>query len=202
MDPLIRKKVVFIGDATVGKTSLISRFMYDEFYNNYNVTIGTDFHSKIITTNQKLRLRLQLLDIGSSIKYHSIISSYVSNVNVCVLVYDITNQESFINVQQWFKELQEIAITRKIQFYLVGNKIDLSSQESVPIVQAKSFADSNNMKFICTSALSSMNISSLFSMISDGIIDNELVQQGLDAEMFEEEKRWRCFISSCSFFNF
>jgi Ras-related protein Rab-6A len=96
-NPLRKFKLVFLGEQSVGKTSLITRFMYDSFDNTYQATIGIDFLSKTMYLEDRT-VRLQLWDTAGQERFRSLIPSYIRDSTVAVVVYDITNSNSFHQV--------------------------------------------------------------------------------------------------------
>ena len=96
---------VFLGDQATGKTGIITRFMYDKFDTNYQATIGIDFLSKTIYLDDRT-VRLQLWDTAGQERFRSLIPSYIRDSSVAVVVYDITNRQSFNNVKKWVDEVR------------------------------------------------------------------------------------------------
>uniref|UniRef100_A0A915EDT1 Rab6 n=1 Tax=Ditylenchus dipsaci TaxID=166011 RepID=A0A915EDT1_9BILA len=99
-NPLKKFKLVFLGEQSVGKTSLITRFMYDSFDNTYQATIGIDFLSKTMYLEDRT-VRLQLWDTAGQERFRSLIPSYIRDSTVAVVVYDITNANSFHQTSKW-----------------------------------------------------------------------------------------------------
>merc|ERR1719311_1592806 len=126
---LRKYKLVFIGDQAVGKTSIISRFMYDTFDNHYASTIGIDFVSKSVPVDNGT-VRLQLWDTAGQERFRSLIPSYIRDSQVAVVVFDITNRESFLSTTKW---IQDVRAQRgnDVIIVLVGNKTDLAAQRAV-----------------------------------------------------------------------
>jgi len=116
-------KLVFLGEQSVGKTSLITRFMYDTFDNTYQATIGIDFLSKIMYTQDKT-VRLQLWDTAGQERFRSLIPSYIRDSTVAVIVYDVTNPASFEQTHKWIEDVKAERGDQVI-IILVGNKTDL-----------------------------------------------------------------------------
>ena len=102
---LQKYKLVFIGDQSVGKTSIISRFMYDQFDNHYASTIGIDFVSKSVPVDNGT-VRLQLWDTAGQERFRSLIPSYIRDSQVAVIVFDITSRESFDSTTKWISDVR------------------------------------------------------------------------------------------------
>lgn len=104
-NPLRKFKLVFLGEQSVGKTSLITRFMYDTFDNTYQATIGIDFLSKTMYLEDRT-VRLQLWDTAGQERFRSLIPSYIRDSSVAVVVYDITSTASFANTSKWVDDVR------------------------------------------------------------------------------------------------
>merc|ERR1712066_1197237 len=102
--PRSKYKLVFVGDMSVGKTSVISQFMYNHFDVSYDATIGIDFLAKTHTVDNKT-IRLQLWDTAGQERFRSLIPSYIRDSSVAVVVYAVDNADSFKNVDKWMDEV-------------------------------------------------------------------------------------------------
>ncbi|KAM3266042.1 ras-related protein RABH1b isoform X1 [Capsicum annuum] len=120
---LAKYKLVFLGDQSVGKTSIITRFMYDKFDNTYQATIGIDFLSKTMYLEDRT-VRLQLWDTAGQERFRSLIPSYIRDSSVAVIVYDVASRQSFLNTSKWIEEVRTERGSDVI-IVLVGNKTDL-----------------------------------------------------------------------------
>ena len=132
--PLRKFKLVFLGEQSVGKTSLITRFMYDTFDNTYQATIGIDFLSKTMYLEDRT-VRLQLWDTAGQERFRSLIPSYIRDSSVAVVVYDITNRASFQNTSKWVDDVRAER-GNDVIIVLVGNKTDLSDKRYVSHFQS------------------------------------------------------------------
>src|SRR3569832_2011329 len=103
--PLDKYKLVFLGDQSVGKTSIITRFMYDNFARHYQATIGIDFLSNTMYLEDR-SVRLQLWDTAGQERFRSLIPSYIRDSSVAVVVYDVSNRTSFLNTGRWVEEVR------------------------------------------------------------------------------------------------
>eukprot|EP01080_Neovahlkampfia_damariscottae_P004056 gene4056-7345_t len=162
--PSQKFKLVFLGDQSVGKTSMITRFMYDTFDTNYKATIGIDFLSKTIYLDDTT-VRLQLWDTAGQERFRSLIPSYIRDSSIAIVVYDITSRKSFDNVDKW---LMDIRSERgdDIVIMMVGNKSDLSEKREVTVEDGESKARDNNCLFLETSAKRGYNIKTLFTKVA------------------------------------
>jgi len=164
VSPLAKYKLVFLGDQSVGKTSIITRFMYDKFDNTYQATIGIDFLSKTMYLEDRT-VRLQLWDTAGQERFRSLIPSYIRDSSVAVVVYDVTNRQSFLNTLRWIEEVRNERGSDVI-IVLVGNKTDLVDKRQVSIEEGDSKSRDLGVIFIETSAKAGFNIKALFRKIA------------------------------------
>lgn len=120
-----RHKIIFVGDASVGKTTIISRIMDNPYSDVYEPSIGVDFMSKNIKYHGQ-NIKLQMWDTAGQEKYKGLIPSYVRNSSIVFLVYDISVKASFDNIPKWITFIKSIENNTLV---LCGNKIDLSNRE-------------------------------------------------------------------------
>lgn len=119
-------KYIIIGDTSVGKSCILLQFLEKKFKFDHDTTIGVEFGSKIITVNDK-QLKLQIWDTAGQETFKSITRSYYRGSIGVILVYDITNRESFNNISRWLDETKSYA-NDKVVVMLVGNKTDLETK--------------------------------------------------------------------------
>mmetsp|Transcript_9696 Transcript_9696/g.16031 ORF Transcript_9696/g.16031 Transcript_9696/m.16031 type:complete len:219 (-) Transcript_9696:207-863(-) len=156
-------KVVLIGDSGVGKSNLLSRFTRNEFNLDSKSTIGVEFATKSIQVDAKT-IKAQIWDTAGQERYRAITSAYYRGAVGALLVYDISKQVTFENVERWLKELRDHA-EPNIVIMLVGNKSDLRHKRAVSTETAMAFAENNNLAFIETSALESTGVEEAFRQI-------------------------------------
>ncbi|XP_017245691.1 LOW QUALITY PROTEIN: ras-related protein RABH1e [Daucus carota subsp. sativus] len=164
VSPLAKFKLVFLGDQSVGKTSIITRFMYDKFDATYQATIGIDFLSKTMYLEDRT-IRLQLWDTAGQERFRSLIPSYIRDSSVAVVVYDVANRQSFLNTAKWIEEVRTERGSDVI-IVLVGNKTDLVDKRQVSIEEGNLKSQECGVMFIETSAKAGFNIKHLFRKIA------------------------------------
>ncbi|KAK0202941.1 GTP binding protein [Desarmillaria ectypa] len=162
--PPKRTKIVLLGDQSVGKTSLITRFMYDTFDNTYQATIGIDFLSKTMYLEDRT-VRLQLWDTAGQERFRSLIPSYIRDSSVAIVVFDITNRQSFLSTTKWIDDVRSERGSDVI-IVLVGNKADLSDKRQVTLEEATAKSTQLDILFMETSAKAGHNVKSLFKKIA------------------------------------
>jgi len=162
--PRSKYKLVFLGDESVGKTSIITRFMYDTFDQTYKVTIGIDFVSKTMYLEDRI-VRLQLWDTAGQERFRSLIPSYIRDSSVAVVVYDITNRASFLNTAQWIEDVRSER-GNDVVIMLVANKTDMQDKRQVSTDEGEKLAKDSGVMFIETSAKAGFNVKALFRKLA------------------------------------
>uniref|UniRef100_A0A8C9W237 Ras-related protein ORAB-1 n=2 Tax=Scleropages formosus TaxID=113540 RepID=A0A8C9W237_SCLFO len=153
-------KLLLIGDSGVGKSCLLLRFADDTYTESYISTIGVDFKIRTIELDGKT-IKLQIWDTAGQERFRTITSSYYRGAHGIIVVYDVTDQESFNNVKQWLQEIDRYA-SENVNKLLVGNKCDLTTKKVVDYTTAKEFADSLGIPFLETSAKNATNVEQAF----------------------------------------
>ena len=179
-----RHKVIFIGDANTGKTSIINRIIDNPFNETYEVSIGIDFMSKNIRFRGQ-NIKIQIWDSAGQEKYKGLIPSYVRNSSIVFIVYDISNRSSFDNVPNWISFVQNI---EKSTIVLCGNKTDLSRQ--VERSEAEELCKKEGLQLFECSAKTNENIKKMFyssiaGLPTFGVYDNS-EKDSLISELLEE----------------
>ena len=158
-----RHKIIFVGDAGVGKTSIINRIVDNPFSEAYEMSIGVDFMSKNLRFHGQ-NIKLQIWDSAGQEKYRGLIPSYIRNSSIVFVVYDVTSKTSFNNIPSWISFIKSIENTTII---LCGNKIDLTTRE-VQQNEGEQFAKKEGISFFEVSAKTNQNIKLMFyTAVSD-----------------------------------
>lgn len=157
-------KVVLLGDTGVGKSSLVLRFVTNNFKPYSESTIGASFMSKMIMV-EDTPIKYQIWDTAGQEKYHSLAPMYYRGAAAAIVVYDITRKQSLTTLKNWVKELKQLG-PQDIVIAIAGNKSDLNDKREVPSDQARAYADEINALFIETSAKEDSNVTKLFIDIS------------------------------------
>merc|ERR1712154_590649 len=153
-------KLLLIGDSGVGKSCLLLRFADDTYTDSYISTIGVDFKIRTVDLDTKT-IKLQIWDTAGQERFRTITSSYYRGAHGIIIVYDITDKESFDNVRQWLFEIDRYA-SENVCKLLVGNKSDLANKRAVEYEAAKGFADELQIPFLETSAKNATNVEQAF----------------------------------------
>ncbi|KAL9649710.1 hypothetical protein ABK040_009526 [Willaertia magna] len=167
-------KLLLIGDSGVGKSCLLLRFADDTYTESYISTIGVDFKIRTIELDGKT-IKLQIWDTAGQERFRTITSSYYRGAHGIIIVYDVTDQESFANVKTWLNEIDRYA-SDNVNKLLVGNKCDLTSKKVVDRSTAEEFAKGLGIPFLETSAKTSTNVEQAFTTMASEI-KNRLANQ-------------------------
>ncbi|KAH7442454.1 hypothetical protein KP509_03G089700 [Ceratopteris richardii] len=167
-------KLLLIGDSGVGKSCLLLRFADDSYLESYISTIGVDFKIRTVGLDSKT-IKLQIWDTAGQERFRTITSSYYRGAHGIIIVYDVTDQESFNNVKQWLSEIDRYA-SENVNKLLVGNKCDLTARKVVDTQTAKAFADEIGIPFLETSAKNATNVEEAFLTMATEI-KNRLASQ-------------------------
>ncbi|XP_069041597.1 uncharacterized protein [Lepisosteus oculatus] len=161
-------KLLLIGDSGVGKTCLIIRFAEDNFNSTYISTIGIDFKVKTVEVQGK-KVKLQVWDTAGQERFKTITTAYYRGAMGIILVYDITDEKSFENIQNWMKSIKENA-SAGVSRMLLGNKCDIEAKRKVSKETGEKLAKDHGIRFFETSAKSSINVEEAFIALAGDIL--------------------------------
>ncbi|ETE69393.1 Ras-related protein Rab-3D [Ophiophagus hannah] len=170
-------KLLIIGNSSVGKTSFLFRYADDSFTSDFVSTVGIDFKVKTVYRNEK-RVKLQIWDTAGQERYRTITTAYYRGAMGFLLMYDISNQESFNAVQDWATQIKTYSWDNA-QVILVGNKCDLEDNRVIPTEDGKRLADELGLEFFEASAKDNINVKQVFERLVDIIC--EKMNESLDA---------------------
>ena len=195
---VIRQKIIFCGDAGVGKTSIIISLMGQKFSEEYEPSIGVDFFSKTFRYKERM-LKLQIWDSAGQEKFRSLIPNYIRGSSLIFLIFDITNKTSYDNIPEWIKFITDIDNNGNI--ILVGNKIDLKEKREVNKEEAEKFSQEKKYEYFEVSAKEGSNIDNMIYKSISGlpifkkingelydkdIIFKDLVKENMDSFRFQK----------------
>uniref|UniRef100_A0AAY4A949 small monomeric GTPase n=1 Tax=Denticeps clupeoides TaxID=299321 RepID=A0AAY4A949_9TELE len=156
-------KLVLLGESAVGKSSLVLRFVKGQFHEFQESTIGAAFLTQTVCLDDTT-VKFEIWDTAGQERYHSLAPMYYRGAQAAIIVYDITNADSFSRAKSWVKELQKQA-NPNIVIALSGNKADLAQKRAVEVQEAQAYAEDNGLLFMETSAKTAMNVNEIFMAI-------------------------------------
>ena len=169
-------KLLMIGDSGVGKTCLLLRYANDSFSPTFITTIGIDFKLKNIQLDGK-RIKLQIWDTAGQERFRTITTSYFRGAQGILLVYDVTDRQTFISIRNWVAQIQMHADVN-VNKILIGNKCDMTNTRAVSFEEVDALAKEYNIHFFETSAKQDLNVEKSFLTIATEVKDRLLVDGG------------------------
>ncbi|RWS13437.1 ras-related protein Rab-3-like protein, partial [Dinothrombium tinctorium] len=171
-------KILIIGNSSVGKTSFLFRYADDSFTSAFVSTVGIDFKVKTVFRQDK-RVKLQIWDTAGQERYRTITTAYYRGAMGFILMYDVTNEESFNSVQDWVTQIQQYSWDNA-QVILVGNKCDMEDERVVSTERGRQLADQLKLEFFESSAKENINVKAVFERLVDIICDR--MSESLDSD--------------------
>lgn len=160
--------LLLLGDSGVGKSALLMRFADDTFTESFIATIGIDFKIQTLQIDGKT-VKLQIWDTAGQEKFRTITSAYYRGAMGILLVYDVTDDTSFINVRNWMRQIRQCAAAQ-VCLVLVGNKVDMESDRKITTEQGEELAAEFGIPFHETSAKSNLNVQEAFLALSQDVL--------------------------------
>eukprot|EP00246_Nothoceros_aenigmaticus_P007487 TRINITY_DN21325_c0_g1_i1.p1 TRINITY_DN21325_c0_g1~~TRINITY_DN21325_c0_g1_i1.p1 ORF type:complete len:200 (-),score=41.52 TRINITY_DN21325_c0_g1_i1:521-1120(-) len=160
----LQAKLVLLGDMGAGKSSLVLRFVKGQFFDYQESTIGAAFLTQTLAVNETT-VKFEIWDTAGQERYHSLAPMYYRGAAAAIIVYDITNADSFARAKKWVQELQRQG-NPNLVMALAANKADLVSKRKVEAEEGQTYADENGLFFMETSAKTAQNVNELFYEIA------------------------------------
>lgn len=166
-------KVVIVGDSGVGKSNILSRFVLNEFSNDCRATVGVELSTKSYQINNSKIIKLHLWDTAGQERFKSVTSAYYRGVRGAIVVYDITNKDSFDHVDKWLNEIKNLG-GKSVSIVVCGNKCDLIDNRKVSKEEGIEKSTSNSLSFLETSALTADNVEEAFKCLITEIYNTSI----------------------------
>lgn len=163
-------KLIVIGDTNVGKTAVLQRYTSNTYYDRLVNTIGIDFKIKYIKINNT-DCKLQIWDTAGQERFKTITHGYYRGAQGIIIMFDVTNPESFANIEYWLKSIKEHCNINNVIVFLAANKCDDIDHRYISEDRAEEFAKQNNMQYFEISAKSNLNINAMFESVTAQILE-------------------------------
>ena len=167
---MITFKILILGESMVGKTSFSQAFCYQDF-NEYNLsTVGIERHRKIIKIENK-SIFLDIYDTAGQENYRTLVRSFIGGADGILLLYDISDKNSFDLVSKWMKSLEDYVDLKEIGLIIVGNKIDLQEEcRQVTVEMREELEERHKVRVMEASAKENINVKEIFELLTDDMI--------------------------------
>ena len=162
-------KIIIVGDLSSGKTNIVTQYISHKFVQDSQPTIGVEMFNKDFQINED-KVSAQIWDTAGQEKYNALTSSYYKGAKGAIVVYDITQESTFLKVEQFVKDLREKS-DKNVYMILVGNKIDLEENRKISKEEGKKLADKLKMGFFEVSAKNGTGIEDLFKNLIDNVYE-------------------------------
>ena len=169
-DNTYEAKIITLGDTGVGKTNFILRFIDDKFLLNHFSTFGIDYKFKNVELENGNKIRFKIYDTAGQERFKSISHSYIKKANGILLMYEISSQESFNNIERWMETIKENSENKMI-IVLIGTKCDLTVERVISKEKVEELAQKYGIHFFETSSKDNINIQEAFYDIAEQIIE-------------------------------
>mmetsp|Transcript_19220 Transcript_19220/g.44728 ORF Transcript_19220/g.44728 Transcript_19220/m.44728 type:complete len:228 (+) Transcript_19220:82-765(+) len=170
-------KLVLLGDAAVGKSSILMRFLQNKFSDGIETTVGAAFSTKTIEVNESKEVKFEIWDTAGQERFRSLAPMYYRGASAAVVVYDQTNSVTFDRAQEWVRQVMTTSTNPKIVIALAANKMDMAEQRAIPLEAAEAFAKQEGLVFLETSAKTGKNVAKLFEAVALRLPDSPFVPE-------------------------
>lgn len=171
-----RVKILILGESSVGKSSLLTQFVEQKFTGSHMPTIGVEYKQKIIEIDDNSLIKVQIWDTAGTERFRTITPVYYRNVDGVLLVFDITDKESFETINYWVEELNSNADIASIELMLVGNKNDLEDNRTVNRSEAEEVSSKIGIPYCETSAKNYESTQEAFNKLINSILKRKKKQ--------------------------
>lgn len=168
-------KICLLGEANVGKTSLVYRFIENKFRDNYKSTLGVNLLKKDLDIDTYSGVSAQIWDLGGQESFRSLRKLYLEGANGALVIFDMTKRKTFDKLNEWVQSFREAR--GELPLLLIGNKIDLKDKIKITENEAREFAENNKMAFLLTSAKTGNNVEKAFKDLMKSILEETISKE-------------------------
>ena len=189
----ISYKILLLGDSSVGKTCFITRYVNNTFEELHLGTIGLDYKFKNVMLDDGQEVKVQIWDTAGQDRFHSVTKNYYKGAQGIILIYDVTKQDTFDNVEHWIEQIKE-EVSEKVCIILVGNKIDLDDERIITYEDGNKIAQKYKLDFYECSAKTGANIENTFKELIKKIVQNysKIKEKGTKLKSNNNDKKGCC----------
>ncbi|MHA1149661.1 MAG: Rab family GTPase [Promethearchaeota archaeon] len=162
-------KICLLGEASVGKTSLVYRYLENRFRDNYKSTLGVNLLKKDMDVEGYGKISAQIWDLGGQESFRSLRKLYLEGANGAFVIYDMTQRKTFEKLTEWINSFKDARGEQPL--ILIGNKSDLKEQLKITEKEAEGFAKKHKMEWIFTSAKTGENVEKSFIILATKILN-------------------------------
>ena len=187
-------KILLLGDWSVGKTCFLMRYTEKTFTEMHLSTVGIDYKLKNVTLENGETIKIQIWDTAGQERYKTITKSYIKGANGIILIYDITNKNSFEGIKNWIRQVKEV-VSSRVCVALVGNKIDMKDNREISKEDGQKLSEEMKYPFYEASAKDGININECFDDLIKRIVknyENSPINQSNKLENNKEENKKKC----------
>lgn len=182
-------KVLLLGDSGVGKTSIMRRYLDDQFRSNHVATIGVDFRLTTIDVDGR-KVKLQIWDTAGQERFRSVTSSYYYGADGAIIVYDVSNAESFRNVDSWLNELRRHSNSERMSVVAIGNKCDKIQDKAVSYLESLAHLGKvEDLTVVEVSAKTDLNVDQIFSILVEKMMTNIHKEDDRQSVVLEQQSK-------------
>ncbi|AYV78041.1 MAG: P-loop containing nucleoside triphosphate hydrolase [Edafosvirus sp.] len=179
-------KIIIVGDSSIGKSSLMKRFVDNKFDGKYDITIGVDFGYKKIQIDDK-QINIQIWDTAGQEVFRSLTKAYYKNAYGALLCFDVTNRKTFDQIDKWLHEINS-EVTDPIHIFLVGNKCDLEVKRQVTYQEGVELAKFFKMTYVETSSKNNSGVDKCFTDLITKIYNDFAIKDNKKEKEKEKDK--------------
>lgn len=175
-------KVALLGNVAVGKTSILNRYVDNKYSKDYHCNVGVEFKVKSVSVNQNTIADLKIWDTCGDEKFRAITKQYYRDAHGIILVYDLTQRETYDKLNDWIKMIKE-TVTEDPVIILVGNKLDTGDQRKVTTAEGQIMANRNELEYLEVSAKTGSNVFLIFEKLASELVNKQLQNDKEDMDI-------------------